>query len=82
MMKRFDWNLAKKGFYLISAEKRGILPGEVVLDFLNDCGLVKTWKLLSGIIGFNQGEVSSSFLNTDEANKPSNWSGSDMEGND
>ena len=37
---------------------------------------------MSGIVGFIQGEVSSSFLDTDEANEPSNWPRSDREGND
>ena len=49
---------------------------------MKDEGLVNIWKLLSRIIGFTQGEMSSSFLDTDEANESSNWSSSDREGND
>ena len=52
--------------------KKSIVLGEAASAFLKDCGSMKTWKLLSGIVGFTQGEVSSSFLDTDEANEPSN----------
>ena len=73
--------LGWKGFLPTFNWKRGILPGEVVLDFLKDWGSMKTWKLLSGIIGFTQGEVSSSFFNTGEGDEPPNWSGSHRDGN-
>ena len=81
-MERLGWNLAEKGVLPNFKWNRGILLGDTIFSFLKDWGSVKTWKLLIGIIGFNQGEVSSCFLKTDEGDEPSNWSGSHRASND
>ena len=61
---------------------RGIFPGGIIFPFLKDWGSVKTWKLLTGIIGFNQGEFCSSPFKTDKGDEISNWSGLHRAGDD
>ena len=49
---------------------------------MKDSGLVKIWKLLTGIVGFNQDESCSYSFETEKGDNKSIWSGLHKAGDD
>ena len=61
---------------------KGIFLGDIVFSFLKDWGSVKTWKLLIGIVGFNQDESCSSPFKIEKGDYMTSWSGLHRIGDD
>ena len=72
------WN----GVLLTLRWNKRILPRDIVFAFLKDWGSVKTWKLLIGIVGFNQDDSGSSPFRTKKGDEISNWIGLHRVGDD
>ena len=73
--------LGRKEFLLALNWNKGIFPGDSVFAFLYDCGLVKIWKLSTGIKRIDQNRLCFFSSECTKGKTKSNCSGLDRECN-